>query len=364
MSSSNCCLLTCIYVSQEAGQVVWYSHLFQDFPQFIVIHTVKGFGIVNKAERDVFLELSCFFDDPADVGNLISGSSALSKTSSNIWKFTVHILLKPGLENFEHYLTSVWDECNCAVVWAFFGIAFFGIGMKADLFQSCGHCWVFQICWHIECNTFTASSSRIWNSLTGIPLPPLALFIVMLSKTHLTLHSRMSGSEWSHHRAYLGREDLFCTVLLCISCHLFLISSASVRSIPFLSFIETIFAWNVPLVSLIFLKRSLVFPILLFPSIFLHWSLRKPFLSLLAILWNSAFRCFYLSFSPLLFASLLVTAICKASPDTHFAFLHFFSMGMVLIPVSCTMSRTSVHSSSGTLSIRSSPLNLFLTSTV
>ena len=96
MSSSNCCFLACIQVSQETGQVVWYSHLFQDFPQFIVIHTVKGFGIVNKAEVDVFLELSCVFDDPADVGNLISGSSAFSKTSLNIWKFTVHGLLKPG----------------------------------------------------------------------------------------------------------------------------------------------------------------------------------------------------------------------------------------------------------------------------
>ena len=109
---------------KEAGQVVWYSHLFQNFPQFVVIHTVKGFGIVNKAEIDVFLELSCFFDDPADVGNLLSDSSAFSKSSLNIWKFTVHILLKPGLENFEHYFTSVWDECNCEVIWAFFGIAF------------------------------------------------------------------------------------------------------------------------------------------------------------------------------------------------------------------------------------------------
>ena len=104
--------------------MVWYSHLFQNFPQFVVVHTVKGFGIVNKAEIDVFLELSCFFDDPVDVGNLISGSSAFSKTSLNIWKFTVHILLKPGLENFKHYFASMWDECNCAVVWAFFGIAF------------------------------------------------------------------------------------------------------------------------------------------------------------------------------------------------------------------------------------------------
>ena len=114
MSSSNSCFLTCIQISQEAGQVVWYSHLFQNFPQFIVIHTVKGFGIVNKAEIDVFLELSCFFYDPADVGNLMSGSSAFSETSLNIRKFMVHVLLKPGLENFEHYFTSMWDECNCA----------------------------------------------------------------------------------------------------------------------------------------------------------------------------------------------------------------------------------------------------------
>ena len=124
MSSSNCCFLTCIQVSQEAGQVVWYAHLLQNLPQFIVIHTVKGFGIVNKAETDVFLELSWFFDDPADIDNLISGSSAFSKTSLIIWKFSVHVLLKPGLENFEHYFTSVWDECNCVVVSAFFGIAF------------------------------------------------------------------------------------------------------------------------------------------------------------------------------------------------------------------------------------------------
>ena len=94
-------------VSQEAGQVVWYSHLSQNCPQFIVIHTVKGFGIVNKAEIDVFLELPCFFDDSEDVGYLISGSSAFPKTILNIWKFMVHILLKPGLKNFEHYFTNV-----------------------------------------------------------------------------------------------------------------------------------------------------------------------------------------------------------------------------------------------------------------
>ena len=96
--------------------MVWHSHLFQNVPQFIVILTVEGFGIVNKAEKDVFLELSCFFHDPVDVGNLISGSSAFSKTSLNIREIMVHILLKPGLENFEHYFTSMWDECNCSVV--------------------------------------------------------------------------------------------------------------------------------------------------------------------------------------------------------------------------------------------------------
>ena len=132
MSRSNCCFLTCIQVSQEAGQVVWYSHLLENFPQFFVIHIVKGFGLVNKAEIDVFLELSCFFDDPMDIGNLISGSSAFFKTSLDIWMFSVHVLLKPGLENFEHYLTSMWDECNCVVVWAFFGIAFFQ-GLKWKL---------------------------------------------------------------------------------------------------------------------------------------------------------------------------------------------------------------------------------------
>ena len=147
------------------------------------------------------------------------------------------------------------------------------------------------------------------------------------------------------------------------SCHLFLISSASVRSMPFLSFIEPLFAWNVPLLSLIFLKRYLVFPILLFSFISLHWSLRKAFLSLLAILWNSAFKWVYFSFFPLLFTSLLFTAIFKASSDSHFAFLYFFFLGMVWPSVSYTMSQTSVHSSSGTLFIRSSHLTLFLTST-
>ena len=107
MSSSNCCSLTCIQISQEAGQGVWYSYHFKNFLQFVVIHTVKRFGIVNKAEVDIFFWNSFFFNDPTDVGNLISGSPAFSKSSLKIWKFTVHVLLKPGLENFEHYFASV-----------------------------------------------------------------------------------------------------------------------------------------------------------------------------------------------------------------------------------------------------------------
>ena len=146
-----------------------------------------------------------------DVGNLISGSSAFSKFSLNIWKFTVHVLLKHALENFEHYFASVWDECNFVVVWTFLALPFFVIGMKTDLFQSCGHCWVFQICWHIECSTFTASSFRIWNSYTVIPSPPLALFIVsFLRPTWLHIPGCLALDWWSHHRDYLGHEDLFC----------------------------------------------------------------------------------------------------------------------------------------------------------
>ena len=123
MSLSNCCFLTCIQGSQKARKVFSHSHLLKNFPQFVVIHTVKGFNVINEAEVDVFLEFSCFFYNPMDVGDLISGSSAFSKASLNNWKFTVHVLLKPHLKNFEHYFASVWDECNCAVVWAFFDIA-------------------------------------------------------------------------------------------------------------------------------------------------------------------------------------------------------------------------------------------------
>ena len=198
MSSSNYCFLTCIQIFPEAGQVVWYSHLLKNFPQIVVIHTIKGFGIVNKVEVDVFLGLSCFFDDPVDVDNLISGSSAFSKSRLNIWKFTVHVLLKPGLENFEHYFASMWDECSCAVVWIFFGIAFLW-DWNENLSSPLPVLWPllsFPVCWHIECRALTASSFRIWNSSTEIPSPPLAFFIVLVPNDHLSSHSRMCSSRW------------------------------------------------------------------------------------------------------------------------------------------------------------------------
>ena len=223
-----CCFLICIQISQEAGQVVWYSHLFKNFPEFVVIHTVKGFGLINKTEVDAFLEFSCFFDYPTDAGNLISGSSAFSKSSLNVWKFSFHVLLKPGLENFEHYFARMWDECNCAVVWTFFGIA---------LLWDWNENWPFPVLWPLLSfpnllaywvQHFHSISFRIWNSSAGIPSPPLALFIVMLPKAHLTSHSRVSGSRWVFTSSWFSgswRYFLYSSSVYC--CHLFLISSAS-----------------------------------------------------------------------------------------------------------------------------------------
>ena len=227
-----------------------------------------------------------------------SGSSRFTYCWSLAWRILSITLLpcETGaiVQQFEHSLA----------------LPFFGIGVKTDLFQSCGHCWVFQICWHIECNTFTASSFRIWHSSAGIPSPPLVLFVVMLPKAHLTSHSRISGCRWVITPLWLsGSLRSFLYSFSVYSCYLFLLSFASDRSILFLSFIVPIFPWIVPLICLIFLKRSLVFCILLFSSISLHWSLRKAFLSLLAILWNSAFRWVYLSFSTLPLASILSSPI-------------------------------------------------------
>ena len=211
-----------------------------------------------------------------------SGSSWFTYCWSLAWRILSITLLAVRWVKLCSSLNILWHCLSLALEWK-------------HLFQSCGHCWVFQICWHIECSTFTASSFRIWNSSTGIPSPPLALVVVMLPKAHLASHYRISGSRrvitpfWlsGSWRSFLYSSSVY-------SCHLFLISSASVRSIPFQSFIVLIFAWNVPLVSIIFLKKSLVFPILLFSFIALQWSLRKAFLSLPAILWNSALkRCIF-----------------------------------------------------------------------
>ena len=176
MSSFNCCFLTCKQVSQKAGQVVWCSHFFQNFPQFIVMHAVKGFGIVNKVEIDIFLELSCFL---------------MIQQMLAIWSVVPLPFLKPawtsGSSWFMYCWSLVWRILNItllaceisAIVW-YFEHSFFGIGLKTDLFQSCVHRQVFQICWHIECSIFIATSFRIWRSLAGIPSPPPTLFVVML----------------------------------------------------------------------------------------------------------------------------------------------------------------------------------------
>jgi len=153
-----------------------------------------------------------------DVSNLISGSSAFSKSSLNMWKFPVHVPLKPSWRMLS--ITLLACEVS-AIMWYSehsLTLPFLGTGLITDLFQSCDHCWVFQICWHIEYSTFTTSSFRIWNSSIGIPSPPLDLFVVRLPMVHMTSLSRVSGSRWdrAHHRGYLGHEDLFCTVLLCI----------------------------------------------------------------------------------------------------------------------------------------------------
>ena len=160
-----------------------------------MIYLVKGYSIVNETETDVFLKFPHFFCNPANVGNLISCSS-FSEPGLDIWKFLVCIMLKPSMQDFKHDLTSQGDGCNCPMVSTFLALPFLGIGMRTDLFQSCGHCWVFQICWHIECNTLMASSFRVLNSSTGISLCPLVSLITVLPQAHLTPLSSMSGSGW------------------------------------------------------------------------------------------------------------------------------------------------------------------------
>ena len=170
-------------------------------------------------KQKFFLEFSCFSYDSMDVGNLISGSSAFSISNLNTWKLSVHILLKPTLWNFEHLFASMWNVCNCVIVWTFFGIAFLWDWNENWPFPVLWPLWVFQICWNIECSTFTASYFRIWNSSTGILSSPLALLVVMLPKDHLTLHSRTSGSRWVITPSWLSgslRSARQLTHLLCI----------------------------------------------------------------------------------------------------------------------------------------------------
>ena len=180
-----CFFLTCTQVSQEAGKVVQYSHPCKNFPVCCDPHSQRLWHSKWSRSR-CFSGSLLLFLCWMDVSNLISGSSSFSKSSLNIWKFLVHVLLKPSLENLEYYFASVWHECNCVVVEYSLALPFFGIGMKTDLFQLCGHCWVFQICCHVECSTLTAPSFRIWNNSAAIPSLPLAMFVVMLPNAHLT----------------------------------------------------------------------------------------------------------------------------------------------------------------------------------
>ena len=173
MSSSNHCFWTCTQISQEASKVVWYFHLLKNFPQFVVIHIVKGFGIVNKAEVDAFQELSAF---------------SMIQRMLVIWSLVPLPFLNPAWTSGSSCFTYCWAwlgelwaslcyrvrRVQVCSSWTFFGIAFLWDWNENWLFQSCGHCWVFQICWYIKCRTFTASSFRIWNSSTRIPSFPLA----------------------------------------------------------------------------------------------------------------------------------------------------------------------------------------------
>ena len=218
MSDFNCCVLACIQVSRETGKVAWHSLLLKRFPQFVVIHTAKVFSIVSEAEVYIFWGNFLFYD-PTDVGNLISGSSAFSKSSLYIWKFLVHVLLKPSLDNFEYYLASMWNECNCMIVWTFFGIAFLWDWNENGPFSFLCPLWSFPnllAYWVLHFNTIIF---WIWNSSAGIPSLPLALFVVIiLPKANLTSHSRMSGSRWMTTPSLLSGSlrPFFCIVLLCI----------------------------------------------------------------------------------------------------------------------------------------------------
>ena len=208
MPGSNHCFLTCIQVSQEAGKVIWYSHLLKNAPQFDVIQTVKGFSIVTEAEVDVFLEFPCFSYDPTNVGKLISGSSAFSKSSLNIWKFSVYLLLKPSLENFE---CVNWLQL-CGSLNVLWHCLSFGLEWKLTFFRPVAAA-VFQICWCIECSTFTASSFRIWNRSAGIPSPPQLIyhFRKIFQKV---MYVKGSESSWNSCVKYILQKQHYGYLLI------------------------------------------------------------------------------------------------------------------------------------------------------
>ena len=159
-------------------------------------HTVKAFSVVNETETDIFLKFPWVSYNPANVGNLIFSSSSFSKPSLYVWKFLIHILLKPSMQDFKHYLTRIRDECTCPMVSTFFGTTVLGNWNEDDLVQSCNHCWVFQISWHNEWKPLIAPFFSVLNSSAGISLYPLALLTAVLLRGYLTLHSRLSGSGW------------------------------------------------------------------------------------------------------------------------------------------------------------------------
>ena len=228
MSSSNRCLLTCIQASQETDKVVWYLHYFNSFPQFVVIHTVKGVSIVDEAEVDVFMELPFFLPDPTYVGNFDLWFLHLFKTPACTSRCScVHILLKHSLKDFEHNLASIWNEHKYTVIETLFAIFLLWDWSEnwpcIVLVWDWNENWHFPVLWPLLSfqnlltywvQYFTASSFGVWDSSAGILSPVLALFVVMLPKTPLTSHSMRSRCRWVITPSWLTQSFRpFCTVL-------------------------------------------------------------------------------------------------------------------------------------------------------
>ena len=227
-------------------------------------------------------------------------------------------------------ITLLAWEMSAIVQWFEYSLIlpFLGIGMRIYLFQFCDYCQVFQICWHIECSTSIAPSFRILNSSAGIPSPPLTLLIAVCPKAHLTLHSRKFGSGWVTRPLWLSRSLRFFWYSFSVySFHRFFISSSSIRTLPFLSFIVPIFGWNIPSIFSIFLKDLFLKDLHWFSSISLRYSLKKAFLSLLVILWNSAFSWVYFPFSPCFSFLFFLRLFVKTPQTTALPSCFSFSLG-------------------------------------